>query len=147
MNDINKIFLIGRLTKDLEVRYTISGMAIGKTSLAVNRSIKRNNDYETLVSFFEFEVFGKMAENLKQYLTKGKKIAICGSLEQDRWTDAQNQSHSNTYIIADDVQFLDGGKKKGQAGNSQGNGNAPNFNANYQEEYNDDQSFPEDIPF
>lgn len=147
MNDINKVFLIGRLTKDLEVRYTTGGMAIGKTSLAVNRSIKRNNGYETLASFFEFEVFGKMAENLKQYLTKGKKIAICGSLEQDRWTDAQGANHSKTYIIADDVQFLDGGKKEGQAGNSQGNGNTPNFNANYQEEYNDDQSFPEEIPF
>lgn len=147
MNDINKIFLIGRLTKDLEVRYTTGGMAIGKTSLAVNRSIKRNNGYENVSSFFEFEVFGKMAENLKKYLTKGKKIALCGSLEQDRWTDAQNQTHSKTYIIADDVQFLDGGKKEGQAGNSQGNGNTPNFNANYQEEYNDDQSFPEDIPF
>ena len=74
-NDLNKVELIGRLTRDADLKYTSTGTAIAGISLASNRSVKKQDNWETEVSYFDASIYGKSAENLKPYLTKGKTIA------------------------------------------------------------------------
>ena len=108
MNDMNNVNLIGRLTRDADLAYTPSGLACAKASLAVNRSKKENGQWVEEVSYFDVTIWGKTAENLKQYLLKGKQVAIEGSLKQDRWKDADGNNRSHVKIIASNVQLLGG---------------------------------------
>jgi single-strand DNA-binding protein len=125
-NDINKVVIIGRLTRDLgsdpngrDFQYTQSGMCIAKFSIAVNHSAKgQNGQYIEEADFFNVTMFGKYAETLKPFMTKGKQICVVGKLKQDRWTDQQGQNHTSVSIVADEVQLL-GGQNQQQGGNYQ----------------------------
>ncbi len=117
MTDLNKVLMVGRLTKDINIEYTTSGMAVGKSSIAVNRSQKKNGNWEDSASFFDIAVFGKLAENLKPYLTKGKQIAIGGYLKQDRWTGQDGQNRSKVYIGVEELQLCGGKENGGQVQN------------------------------
>lgn len=149
-NDVNNVILIGRLTRDLgsderSFGYVGNGMARANVSIAVNRSRKQaDGSWGDEVSYFDITIFGKTAENLKPYLTKGKQICVEGHLHQDRW-EKEGQKFSRVSIIADNVQLL-GGKSDG--GQSSG---VPAFkpanNNNYQGGAEDSGDFPEDIPF
>lgn len=107
---INTIVIVGNLTKDMELKYTSSGTAIGKFSIAVNEREKKGDTWETVASFFNVTIFGKMAESLRQYLVKGKQIGVEGSLKQNRW-EGDNGPRSEVVIIADNIQLL-GGKHR-----------------------------------
>ncbi|MBP5793442.1 MAG: single-stranded DNA-binding protein [Spirochaetaceae bacterium] len=113
--DINHVIEIGNLTRDEEVNYTPGGMAVGKFSIAVNRRVKKGQEYVDEVNYFDVSIFGKQAESLKPYLTKGKKVAIDGFLKQDRW-EKDGQKHSAVKIIANDIQLL-GGRDSGSQNN------------------------------
>lgn len=102
MTDINKTVLVGRLTKDIEIKYTNSGAAIGNLSIAVNRSRKHDE-----TSFFDVKIYGKMAESLRPYLTKGKQVAVEGFLKQERW-QKDGQNFSRVTVGAENVQLLGG---------------------------------------
>ena len=125
-NDINKVVIIGRLTREVgsepngrDFQYTQSGMCIAKFSIAVNHSTKgQNGQYVEEADFFNVTMFGKYAETLKPFMTKGKQICVVGKLKQDRWTDQQGQNHSAVSIVADEVQLL-GGQNQQQGGNYQ----------------------------
>ncbi len=158
MTDINKVFLIGRLTRDLgsnqyDFAYTSSGTAKADISIACNRSVKRGEEWQEDVSFFDITIWGKTAENLKPYLLKGKQIAVSGFLKQDRW-EKNGQKFSKLSITAEDVQLL-GGKNEGGSGNSESyqNDNGQSFKqALQQNEKNNPyagstEEYPEDIPF
>ena len=106
-NDLNKVELIGRLTRDAGLKYTSTGTAIAGISLASNRSVKRQDNWETEVSYFDASIYGKSAENLKPYLTKGKTITIAGHLKQDRW-EKDGQKFSRIKIEVDELQLLGG---------------------------------------
>ena len=105
MTDLNQVVLVGRLTRDAELKYTNSGFAILKFSLAVNRSVKRDESWQDEVSFFNAVIFGKRAESLAQYMLKGKQIGIAGELKQDRW-EQDGQSRSRVEIVVNNLQFL-----------------------------------------
>src|SRR5574344_792429 len=106
MTDINKVILVGRLTKDMgDLRYTHEQMAIGEISIAVNRSKKVNDQRQDDASFFCCTVYGKTAENLKQYLVKGQQVAIEGSLKQERW-EKDVQKYCKVSILASNIQLL-----------------------------------------
>lgn len=107
MTDINKVVLVGRLTKDIDIKYTGSGAAIGNMAIAVNRSRKQNDQWVDEVSFFDVKIFGKTAESLKPYLTKGKQIAVEGFLKQERW-QKDGQNFSRVTVGAENVQLLGG---------------------------------------
>jgi len=107
MKDTNVLVVTGRLTRDAEVKYTSGGMAIGSLSLAVNRSVKKGDGWTEEASFFDVSCFGKTAENLKQYLTKGKQILVRGSIKQDRWEKDGNKM-SRVTIDAEEIQLLGG---------------------------------------
>ena len=106
-NDYNKITLIGRLTRDIDLKYTTTGTAIAAVSLASNRSVKKQDNWETEVSYFDANIYGRMAENLKPYLIKGKMILIAGRLKQDRW-EKDGQKFSRIKIEVEEVQLLGG---------------------------------------
>lgn len=107
MTDINNVTLIGRATRDAELKYTTAGTAVLNFSLAVNESRKQGDQWVEEVNFFDVILFGKMAETLKQYLTKGKQVAINGRLQQQRW-EQDGQPRSKVVVIANAVQLLGG---------------------------------------
>ena len=85
-NDLNVIALVGRLTRESELRYSSGGMAICSFSLAVNRRKRTaDNKWEDEANFFNCTMFGKSAEGLNQYLEKGRQVSILGELRQSRW--------------------------------------------------------------
>ena len=131
-NDLNSVFIVGRLTRDMELKYTSGGMAIGKFSLAVNRKKKSGDQWVDEASFFDVTCFGKTAENLSQYMTKGKQVGVGGSLHQDRW-EKDGQNMSRVVINADNIQLLGGGTAS-----------APSRQESPQ---NQPGNFPEGIPF
>lgn len=139
MTDLNKWVGVGRLTRDSQLTYTPSGMAINSFSIAVNRSRKTENGYTDDTSYFDVKIFGKMAETLKQYLLKGQQVAVCGSLVQSRW-EKDGLKHSKVEIIGESVQLV-GGKAQN---NEQGQGQ-PQYSG-YDSGYNNG-GFSDDIPF
>lgn len=149
-NDINSVNLVGRLVRDGDLSYLPSGTAVGKLSVAVNRSRKQNDQWIDEVSYFDISLFGKSAENLKPYLTKGKQIAVQGSLKQERW-EKDGQKHSRISIIADAVQLLGGNNSSDNASQSYNGGSkenkiAPNNNYGGYAESQDADYF-QDVPF
>ena len=121
MADINRVIEIGRLTRDAEVTYTPGGTAIAKMSIAVNRSVKgQDGRWMDEANYFDVQLFGKQAEGLKPYLTKGKQIGVDGYLKQERW-EKDGQKFSRVVINANDIELL-GGKDKAQSQNSQDTG-------------------------
>ena len=104
-NDTNQVVLIGRLVRDAETAYANSGMAIAKFSLAVGEKYKDKEN----TSFFNCVLFGKTAENLITYLTKGKQVCVVGKLKQDRW-EKDGAKKSSVSIVVNSLQFLQNGK-------------------------------------
>ncbi len=107
MKDINVTVLAGRLTRDMELRYTKGGTAVGGFSLAVNRSVKRGDKWEDEASFFDCTMFGKRAEALAKYLNKGQQVVVSGELEQQRW-EQNGQNRSKVVVIVSDLQLVGG---------------------------------------
>ena len=118
MADINNATLIGRLTRDEELKYTPGGMAIGTLSLAINRKVKKGQEWTDEANYFDVVIFGKQAESLQRFLTKGKQIGVSGFLKQERWTDQNGANRSRVTIVANDIQLL-GGKDGGSRNNSE----------------------------
>lgn len=160
-NDLNKVCVIGNLTRDMELSYLQNNTAKGNVSIAVNRGKKSaDGQWVEEASYFDVLIWGQTAQNLQQYLTKGKKIAVCGYLKQDRWQDQQTgQNRSRIYIVAEDVQLLGG---QSQNGNGQPQFQSVQQPQQYQQRPQQtapqnypqqsfvppaDGGFPEDIPF
>jgi len=132
--DINKLVIIGRLTRDAELKSLASGQAVCKFSIAVNHSRRNGEQFENVVNFFDVVVWGKQAETLHQYPIKGKAVAVDGELRQDRWQQ-DGQNRSKVEIVASHIQLLSGGQQQ------QGEPQAHNAEA----KAND--GFAKDIPF
>ena len=113
MANLNKVMLIGNLTRDPEVRYTPSGKAVADISLAINRVW--NNDQgqkQEETTFVDVTLWGRQAELAQQYLTKGRGVYIEGRLQMDSWDDKETgQKRSRIRVQAGTVQFLGGGSK------------------------------------
>ncbi|NOU35487.1 MAG: single-stranded DNA-binding protein [Kiritimatiellaceae bacterium] len=113
MSTLNRVFLMGNLTRDPEVRYTPSGTAVGDLGLAINESYK-NKAGETVEStvFVDVEVWARQAETCAEYLYKGSPVFVEGRLKLDQWTNPQGEKRSKLRVRADRVQFL-GAPKRG----------------------------------
>lgn len=101
---MNKTVLIGRITKDLELKQA-GNTTVCKFSLAVNRQSKKEGQPEA--DFISIVVFGKTAENLAKYMGKGKQIAVSGKIQTGSYTDKEGKKVYTTDVIADEIQFLD----------------------------------------
>jgi len=106
-NDINSVVLVGRLTRESEIRYTNGGMAILTFSLAVGKRVKKGDKWEDDADFFDCKMFGKGAESVSNFLEKGKQVAISGTLSQSRW-EKDGQKYSRVEVIANTLQLLGG---------------------------------------
>ncbi len=113
MTDINRVFLVGRLTRDADLRFTNSGTPVGKFSIAVNRSRKNGDKWDEEVNYFDIVLWGKIAEALSKYLLKGKQIAVDGELRQSRW-EQDGQNRSRVEIHASNIQLLGGSSGGGR---------------------------------
>jgi len=110
MASFNKVILLGNLTRDPEMRYTPSGTAIAKLGLACNRHWRDSEGQsQEETTFIDVDVFGRTAENVGQYLRKGRPILIEGRLKRDQWDDRDSgQKRSRLGVVAETVQFLGG---------------------------------------
>ncbi|ACN83515.1 single-stranded DNA-binding protein [Brachyspira hyodysenteriae] len=103
--DFNSVTLIGRLTADPVSKYLPSGSAVVEFSIANNYYVSSKNTTE--VNYFDVVAFGKIAETVSKYLTKGKQVAIMGTLRQERWQDKDtNAARSKVRIIMQSMQML-----------------------------------------
>lgn len=107
---MNNVILIGRLTRDPELRYTVSNVAVCNLSLAVNRTYT-NDEGEKETDYINVTVFKKQAENCKGYLFKGSQVAIKGEIRTDTYTDKEGNNKKNFYVLANAITFLDNKKK------------------------------------
>ena len=103
---MNKVFLIGRLTRDPELRYTGNNTAVATFSLAVNRNFT-NQSGEREADFINIVVWRKQAENVKNYIKQGSQVAIDGRIQTRSYDDQNGQKRYVTEVVADNVQFLD----------------------------------------
>jgi len=109
MANLNKVFLMGNLTRDPELRYVPSGAPVASFGLAVNRRfVTQHGDKKDEVCFVRIVVFGKQAESCSQHLNKGRLVFIEGRLQYRSWEQQDGQKRSTLDIIADRVQFLGG---------------------------------------
>ena len=102
---MNKTLLIGRLTKDPEIRYTNDNLAIASFTLAINRPPKRDGTKEA--DFPRVIVFGKQAENCEKYIAKGSRVAVEGRLQTGSYTNKNGEKVYTTEILAERVEFID----------------------------------------
>ena len=121
MSDLNQVVLVGRLTRDPELRYTPQGAAVCDFTVAVNRKYtKKDGEKVEEVAFIDVTSWNRMAEVAAEYLKKGRQVALAGSLVQDRWEDeASGQKRSKIRIQAQSLQFLSGGSKDGETSESE----------------------------
>ena len=113
---MNKVFLIGRLTRDPELRYTGSNTAVATFSLAVNRNFA-NQQGEREADFINIVVWRKQAENVKNYLQQGSQVAIDGRIQTRSYDDNNGQKRYVTEVVADNVEFLGSKNSSNGAGN------------------------------
>lgn len=104
---LNKVFLLGNLTRDPELRYTKQGSPVASFNIAVNRSYKASNgEFKKEVNFFKIIVWGKAGENCSEYLKKGRPVLVEGRLQNGSWETQSGEKRTKTEIVADNVQFL-----------------------------------------
>ena len=121
---MNKVFLIGRLTRDPELRYTGNNTPVATFSLAVNRPFS-NQAGEREADFINIVVWRKQAENVKNYLTKGSQAAIEWRIEVRSYDDQSGQKRYVTEVIADNVEFLGSRSSTNNSNNSSASSNEP----------------------
>lgn len=160
MPNLNKVMLMGNLTRDPELRYLPSNMAVVGLGLAINRRWRnQQGEQQEDTTFIDCEAFGKQAEVINQYLKKGRPIYLEGRLKLDQWQDREGNNRSKLKVIVESFQFIDsrgeggggttggggGGYQSANRGNAGGNAGGGN---NYAPQQDPHQPVDEDdIPF
>jgi single-strand DNA-binding protein len=112
MADLNRVFLVGRLTRNPEVRYTSGGQAVTDLGLAVGRTyLTKTGEKKEEVCFLDVVVWGRQAETAGEYLTKGSPILVEGRLQMDSWETKEGEKRNRLKVLANRIQFL--GRPKG----------------------------------
>jgi len=107
MSDYNKVILLGRLTRDPEIRYTTDGTPVTTFALAVNkRSKSADGQWKEDTDFFDIVAFKTLAERIGEYCQKGRQVLVDGRLQQRKWETPDGQKRSKIEILANDVRFL-----------------------------------------
>jgi len=135
--NLNKVFLIGNLTRDPELKFTPQGTAVAKLGIAVNRQFKGSDgELKKQTDFFNVVVWGKNGENCSKFLSKGRSVCVEGRLQNRTYETQDKQKRTVTEIVADNVQFLGG------PGGGGGGGGAPRAGSEY-----DDPSYAPDAGY
>ena len=125
MASYNKVILMGNLTRDPEKRYTQGGTCVVNLGLAVNRRVKRNEEWTEEASFFDIVVFGNQGENCAKFLAKGRPVLVDGELQQRRWETPEGQKRSKIQVIANRIAFLGSRSDSGGGDTFQGDDSGP----------------------
>lgn len=144
---MNKVILIGRLTKDPELRFTPSGIAVSTVVLAIDRKIS-SKDQEKSTDFIQVIIWGKQAEATANYISKGCKFGVCGRIQTRNYNDKDGNKKYVTEVVAEEVSFIEWGNKNDIRSPEMGNSNF-DTNVNYGNLPNDDMTLidDEDVPF
>lgn len=139
---VNNATISGNLCRDIEVRRTQSGFAIGEFSVAVNERVKnsQSGEYEDYANFIDCKLLGKRCESLERYLVKGTKATVQGRLHQERWESKEGKKMSKLILIVDDLEFMSRGD--GNDGGGRSTGGRPKAAPVV-----DSSVYDEDIPF
>ncbi len=111
---MNRVILLGRLVRDIELRYTQGGAAIGSSGIAVTRKYMLNGEKREETCFIDITFFGKQAETANQYLQKGSKLLIEGRLKLDQWADNNGQNRSKHSVAVEVMEMLGEPKQSNQ---------------------------------
>jgi single-strand DNA-binding protein len=117
MASFNRVIVVGNLTRDPELRYLPSGMAVSDIGLAVNDRFKRNDQWVEEPVFLDITLWGRTAEVANEYLSKGSSVLIEGRLKLDRW-EKDGQKHSKLKVVGEKMQML--GSREGARGGRRG---------------------------
>jgi single-strand DNA-binding protein len=154
MADLNRVTLVGRLTRDPELRHTASGNAVCSLRLAVNSWARdENGQWGDKPNFFDVVIFGRQAENASTYLGKGRRVGVDGRLSWREWQAQDGTRRQGVEVVANDVMFLDGrdggggggGDPWGEGGSSRGTSDMPVDTSDMQSPA--PQGGDDDIPF
>ncbi|MBX3736239.1 MAG: single-stranded DNA-binding protein [Candidatus Didemnitutus sp.] len=154
MANLNKVMLIGNLTRDPELRVTPKGTAICTFSLAVNRKFKDESGGEREeVTYVDIEAWGKAGENISKYCTKGRPLFVEGRLRLDQWEDKNTkEKRSRMKVVCENFQFLgSGGAQRSEGGEGGGESRsyspAPRASAPSRPAPAAQENLDEDVPF
>jgi single-strand DNA-binding protein len=155
--NFNKVILMGNLTRDIELRHTNAGQPVANLSIAVNRRFKTSaGEMRDETTFIDCEAWGKTAEVMAQYLSKGRPVFVEGKLRLDQWQDQQGQNRSKLKVVVESFQFCDSKSDAGDSGDSgDGDTYGPHDSARPQSvavassrsTTNDDEIDDGDVPF
>ena len=143
---LNSIVLVGRLTKDPELRYTPSNQAVATFTLAVNRNFKSQSG-EREADFINCVIWRQQAENLANWAKKGALIGITGRIQTRNYENQQGQRVYVTEVVAENFQLLESQKERGNQGQNQGYNQQPDFGRNEQMQSNPMDISTDDLPF
>ncbi len=147
---MNSVILIGRLTRDPEVRYTAgTQMAVANFTVAVDRPIRAGGEKQT--DFPRITVFGKQAENCEKYLAKGRLVCVQGRIQTGSYKNKDGVTVYTTDVVADRVEFLEWGDRAQSSGSSRQNTSSSSYQRPA-DDFDDDmpdsfQAIDEDVPF
>ena len=136
---MNKVILMGRLTKDPELKYTQAGVAVCSFSVAVNRRYVKEGE-ERQADFINIVTWRQQAEFVSKYFTKGQMINLCGSLQTRTWEDNNGIKHYATEVVADEINFC--GDNRNSSNNTYSSFNEQDLSRGYSSENTND-----DLPF
>lgn len=149
---VNRVFLMGNLTRDVEVRHTPGGQAVATVGLAVNRRYKtQSGEQREETTFVDCDAWGRTAEVMAQYLAKGRPVFIEGRLKLDQWQDQQGNNRSKLKVVVESFQFVDGpgegggGRSGGGSGSGSGGGSGGGYGGGH--DYDAPPPTDDDIPF
>ena len=145
MASLNKVFLIGNLTRDPELRMTPKGTAICSFGLAVNRQFRDDSGgTREETTFVDLEAWGKTGELVSKYLSKGSPAMIEGRLRLDAWESKTGEKRSKLKVVVDNIQFLGRGDGGGSEGGPERRASAPQRESAPESQAND---VDDDVPF
>ena len=145
MASVNKVMLLGNLTRDPEIRYTTKGTAVTDLGMAINR-IRTGDNGERIeeVTYVDVTLWGRSAELAGQYLGKGRSVFIEGRLQLDQWDDkATGQKRSRLRVVGENMQFIGGQGQGGGGGNAQGGNQQQSKPAQQQQQTSGDSAPPQ----
>ena len=150
MASYNRVILMGNLTRDIDLKYTQSGMAVTEIGLAVNERVKKNGEWVDEAVFVDVTLWGRTAEVAGEYLSKGSSVLIEGRLRLDQW-EQDGQKRSKLRVTADRMQMVGGRGGSGSSGSAASGGSSSHGDSSHADHGNSPamaESTPaDDIPF
>ena len=120
MPNYNKVMLMGNLTRDVELKHTAGNTAVANLGLAVNRRYRVNDESREETTFVDCEAWGRTAENISKFFSKGRPIFVEGRLKLDEWQDRDGNKRSKLRVVIENFEFVDSnGRSGGQSSSSQ----------------------------